>query len=352
MQTKNIIKNIISDENIYTLKDIQHFYCNHKVLDIEKLTIPRGKRIGVAGPNGSGKSTLLKLLAFGESPTLGTIFLNGKPEYPFSSQVRFKVSLLPQSSYLLNRTVAENIAYGLELRKKSKNIYTRVMDALDNVGLNSQTFANRKNHELSGGEARRVALAARLILEPEVLILDEPTAGIDAESALRIQDAIIDTSNKLNTTLIISSHDHEWLSDICENQLFLFKGKQIGSEKKNIIFGPFEPVSPQRWQTIEDKKNRFYVPLPPSPDSIALIDPKDVHLFSEKPQDKTNQTIITCQITRLFVTSFSSHIFVSMRVGLRRLLARVSRDNFDLTPGQKVYAVYDIGVVKWHDGVC
>jgi len=336
-------------DNIYTLNNIEHFYGNNKVLDIDSLTITRGKRIGIAGPNGSGKSTLLKLLAFVESPTKGSILLNGKQKFPFSSDTRSKMSLLPQSAFLLNRTVEENIAYGLKLRKQLKNIRTRIMDTMDSVGLNFHTFAKRKKYELSGGEARRVALAARLILEPEVLILDEPTAGIDVESAFKIQEVIIETSNLLNTTLIISSHDNEWLSDICEDQIFLFKGKQMGSEKKNVIFGPFEPVSQQIWQTVEDKKHRFKVPLPPSSNSIALIDPQNVHLFSEKPMQKANQTIISCYITRLFVTPFSPHIFVSMRMKQRSLLARVNRESFNLSPGQKIYAAYNIEDVKWYD---
>ncbi|MBF0449605.1 MAG: ABC transporter ATP-binding protein [Candidatus Magnetomorum sp.] len=338
-----------STDNIYELKHIQHFYGHNKALDISHLCIPRGRRFGVAGPNGSGKSTLLKLLAFCESPTKGTLLLNGKPAHMFSPSIRCKVSMLPQTSYLLNRTVAANIAYGLKLRHSTKNFNTLVMEALDSVGLNAHDFVYRRNHELSGGEARRVALAARLVLKPDVLVLDEPTAGIDAESTVRIQDSILDISKKLKTTLIISSHDHEWLSDICETQVFMFQGRPIGTEKKNIIFGPFEPVSAYKWQKIEDGQKRFIVPTPPSPHAIALIDPGDIHVFSEKPPLESDHIIIEGQITRLFVIPYCSAINLSIRLGQRHLLAQVKKENFKFFPGQRVYAVYKMGNVQWYD---
>ena len=115
-------------EIIYHLKDIQHYYGNTKVLNIDTLTIEKGSITALIGPNGSGKSTLLKLLAFAQKPTRGEIFYNGQISLPFSPTVRSKVTLLTQKPYLLKRTIFENIVYGLKIRKDTKNLEARVKE--------------------------------------------------------------------------------------------------------------------------------------------------------------------------------------------------------------------------------
>jgi len=342
--------NTDSNENIYDLNNIQHFYGKNKALDIKHLCIQRGTRFGLSGPNGSGKSTLLSLLGFCETPTKGNILFNGKSAHMFSINIRFKVSMLLQSSFLLKRTVAENILYGLNLRGITKNAHLQIQNALEMVGLNAQIFANRHHYQLSGGEARRVALAARLALEPEVLIMDEPTAGIDAESTVRIKEAILEISQKKQSTLIISSHDHEWLSDTCQTQLFMFKGTPFGKEKKNIIFGPFEPETADKWQKIEAGQKTITVPIPPSPHAIAMIDPQHIYLFKEKPHIESDQMMIQSQLTKLFVTPLSSVVYGSIKVGQRHMIAQIKEKSL-FFPGQMVYAVYKMKDIVWHDPV-
>ena len=177
------------DPSIYHLKNIRHYYGQKKVLDIGDLDIRTGSITGLMGPNGSGKSTLLKMLAFALKPTEGRIFYKGREESGFSPEVRLKVTLLTQKPYLLKRTVFDNIIYGLKIRNDRHNLEERVKTALSKVGLDFQTFSHRKWHQLSGGEAQRVALAARLILKPEVLLLDEPIASVDTKSAELIRTA-------------------------------------------------------------------------------------------------------------------------------------------------------------------
>ena len=109
-------------EHIFHLKEISHFYGDTKVLEIDDLKIEKGSITGLIGPNGSGKSTLLKLLAFAQQPTFGQIFYNGKQGFPFSPLVRSKVTLLTQKPYLLKRTVFDNIAYGLKIRKETEKL--------------------------------------------------------------------------------------------------------------------------------------------------------------------------------------------------------------------------------------
>ncbi|MBF0200594.1 MAG: ABC transporter ATP-binding protein [Desulfamplus sp.] len=200
-------------------------------LDIDALSIPRESIIGLTGPNGSGKSTLLKLLAFAFRPSTGTILFNGKPEYPFSGNVRCNITLLTQEPYLLKRTVFENINYGLKIRGREQKLNgqaeEKIRYALSHVGLDFEEFAHRKWNELSGGEAQRVAMAARLVLKPQVLLLDEPTASVDVESAAMIKESAAMSRQKWGTTIVAASHDSKWLEGFCDIHLHLIRGRVV-----------------------------------------------------------------------------------------------------------------------------
>lgn len=216
---------------IFELKNVEHIYSNRKALDITLLSIARETITGVVGPNGSGKTTLLKLLAFAMRPTAGTVRFNGNVEVPFSKSVRFGITLLTQEPYLLKRSVYDNISYGLTVRHKhgvngnsKKQIRMKIRVAMSYVGLDFNTFAQRKWNELSGGEAQRVAMAARLALKPEVLLLDEPTASVDAASAELIRDAARRARDDWGTTVVVASHDRNWLDGVCDNHIHLFEG--------------------------------------------------------------------------------------------------------------------------------
>lgn len=231
-----------SNSSIFELKQISHYYKNAKsaskqenVLEVDELTIPKGSITGLMGPNGSGKSTLLKLLAFAFKPTSGTILFNGRAEHPFSKNVRFNITLLTQEPYLLKRSVYDNIYYGLKIRKIHGYTHKRagkkkIRNAMAHVGLEFHQFAHRKWNELSGGEAQRVAMAARLVLKPQVLLLDEPTASVDVESAALIRDAAKKARLEWGTTVLVASHDRNWLGGVCDSDIYLRQGR-IGTKE-------------------------------------------------------------------------------------------------------------------------
>ena len=225
--------------DIYILNDVAHFYGNTRAFWVDHLLIEKGSIVGLIGPNGSGKSTLLKILAFVQKPTRGTILFKQKPASVFSEAVRFNVTLLTQEPYLLKRTVMANIAYGLKIRGRKNNLKIKVHKSLESVGLDPEKFAGRKWNELSGGEAQRVALAARLVLEPEVLLLDEPTASVDETSGQYIREAAFNAREKWGTTLIMASHDHQWLYSVCDTTLQLYDGKIFGNgtdtDRKSVV---------------------------------------------------------------------------------------------------------------------
>ncbi|MFW5936429.1 MAG: ABC transporter ATP-binding protein [Desulfosalsimonas sp.] len=209
---------------LYELENIRQVYADRVVLEIDRMVVYPGEIIGISGPNGSGKSTLLRILALVESPVQGRVFFSGRPTNPNDLQSRRQITLLSQSPYLLKRSVLGNVSYGLKIRgitgKKEK-----ARAALSMVGLDPQEFAGRMWYELSGGEAQRVALAARLALGPRALLLDEPTAYLDADSAERIRSAALYAGKKLNTALILVSHDNVWLGSVCQRILQMRRGR-------------------------------------------------------------------------------------------------------------------------------
>lgn len=208
---------------VISLENIVKSYAGRTALSIDSLDIDSGAIIGLAGPNGSGKSTLLRMLAFLDAPTSGTIKFMDMPTSTKPGAVHRQVTLLVQEPYLLKRTVHANISFGLKVRNKS-DISSKVHNALVEVGLEPESFSPREWFELSGGEAQRVALAARLVLKPKVLLMDEPTASLDTKSAQLIRQAALTARDRNNTSLVIASHDLPWLEEVSDRIIYLENG--------------------------------------------------------------------------------------------------------------------------------
>ncbi|WP_319765152.1 ABC transporter ATP-binding protein [Maridesulfovibrio sp.] len=209
---------------LYRLENITQRYNGRQVLSLNSFSVNEGSIVGLAGHNGSGKSTLMRMLAFLESPDSGKLYYDGREVEGPGLSLRREVTMLTQEPYLLKRSVAANVAYGLELRG-DKNVRDTVCNSLSRVGLKPEKFMHRNWFELSGGEAQRVALAARLAINPRVLLLDEPTASLDMESTRLIHDAAVSAREEQGTTLVIVSHDHLWLEDVSDTIFRLADGR-------------------------------------------------------------------------------------------------------------------------------
>jgi len=211
-------------ESLYQLENLSQVYGDRTVLEVDRLNIDVKTITGLIGPNGSGKSTLMRILAFLEEPAGGRGLFQGKPFSKVPLDLRRQVTMLSQEPYLLKRSVQANVAYGLKLRGAA-HIQDPVAGALEKVGLDPARFSHRSWRELSGGEAQRVALAARLVLKPKVLLLDEPTASVDRESSELILRAALDARDRWGTTLIIISHQLTWLRQIADRILSMDYGR-------------------------------------------------------------------------------------------------------------------------------
>ena len=221
--------------NIIKLENITYSYpgSDNFILDHLDLTINKGDTIGMMAPNGSGKTTLLHTIMGLCKPDSGTIEIFGnqlKHENDFIP-VRSKIGLLFQDSddQLFCPTVLEDVAFGpLNLgfsQQDSKDIAKKVL-----IKLGIQEFEQNVTHRMSGGQKRLVALAAVLAMGPEVLLLDEPTAGLDN----KVKEKLINILNELDITYLVISHEFDFVKAITNKIYSMEKGKVLTDEKIHI----------------------------------------------------------------------------------------------------------------------
>lgn len=198
-------------------------YRNTMVLDIDDLTIPKGIITGITGSNGAGKTTLLNIIAGLDDGFEGEVTYNG---LPISNHVRESMTLVFQKPYLFRRSVYDNIAYPLQIRNKSKEeIDKGVLSAAESLGI--EELLKKKGHQLSGGEAQKVAMARALSIRPRLLLLDEPTSNLDPDSTLRMEEAVRRYNYATGATIVIITHNMEQAERLCKNQIKLELGRMI-----------------------------------------------------------------------------------------------------------------------------
>lgn len=335
---------------IYQIENLRHYYGNQSALEVGRLEILPKSIVGLVGPNGSGKSTLLRLLGFVEEPSRGQIRYIGEPAYPFTDAVRFQVTLLPQEPYLLKRTVFNNVAYGLKIRGDSPILQKqKVAQALSWVGLGAEKFAPRAWNALSGGEALRVALAARLVLKPQVLLLDEPTASIDVESAHLIKEAALRARDHWGTTLVIASHDWQWLSETSDSVLHLYEGRVLGRGLQNIVTGPWRE-SPQGWERALSDGQCIVLPAPGNPAKAAIIDPAAIRIWMSLPDNAPAGHVIQGRLARITAEKKSPDLVATVLVDSMALTAKLPEEQMRrerIMPGREVWLQFDEDAVVW-----
>ncbi|MBP7686734.1 MAG: phosphate ABC transporter ATP-binding protein, partial [Thermoflexales bacterium] len=226
------------DKWLYQLSEIQHRYAARTILDLPALDIARGEVLALVGPSGSGKTTLLRLLQFLETPTQGAITFDGAPlDGQLDLNVRRRVATVFQSPALLDRSVYDNVAYGLHLRGL-RAAHDIIMAALERVGM--QNLARARARTLSGGEAQRVALARAIVLQPEALLLDEPTANLDPYNVGVIED-LVRAHGAM--TIVLVTHNVFQAKRLADRVGLLLSGKLIELGTADQFFS--RPIDPR-----------------------------------------------------------------------------------------------------------
>ncbi len=221
---------------IYQIAGLTQEYQKRRVLDVNTLEVRRGEVLGLVGPSGSGKSTLLRLLNFLEAPTSGEIHFLGQrfaPGLEMALEYRRRVTTVFQRPMLLERTVWENVAFGLRLRGRRDSNPT-IQSVIEEVGLGQ--LARQRARTLSGGEAQRVALARAMILQPDVLLLDEPTANLDPQNVVLIENIIRRINREHGVTLLLVTHNIFQARRLADRVIFLLEGKIIEDAETNEFF--------------------------------------------------------------------------------------------------------------------
>jgi len=326
------------------------------------LEIRKGEVFTLIGPSGSGKSTLLRLIDLLDFPTSGKIFFDGRDAAGSEKDrlaIRRRMSMVFQKPAVLNTTVAENVAFGLKFPGESAaEAEKKVRFALNLVGLSD--LYSRRAITLSGGEMQRVALARAMVTEPEVLLLDEPTANLDPVSSEMIEDLIVRINKRFGTTIVLSTHDMLQGQRLADRIGVIMDGllAQVGSSSE--IF--YQPKGRQiarfvgidaiaGGQVIENTgghalirvKETFFEALTPIPEghSVSLcIRPEDVTLTpSDSISQKTSmRNRIIGRITKIVPSGPFVRVTVDCGFVMVSLITRRSCTDLGLSVGALVIA--------------
>jgi tungstate transport system ATP-binding protein len=344
------------------LQGLSRRFGNHDAVQDVTLTIPRGSIFAFIGPSGSGKTTLIRLITLLDHPTTGRILVNGADtRAPPAEQLalRRRMAMVFQKPVPLTLSVAGNVAAGLRYRKvPPAEIGPRVEKALTLVGLTG--LADRDAATLSGGEMQRVALARALVTEPEVLLLDEPTANLDPENTALIEELILRINRERGTTIILSTHDLGQGQRLAGSIALLMKGRlhQAGNPR-DIFYHPsttdaarfvgVDNLLPGRIDgkdgdlaIISVSGNRFAAVTGalPGEDVMVCLRAEDLILSGSGIAECSARNTLTGTITRIALHGSFARVTVDTGFLVTALITRRSAEELEFREGQPICVTF------------
>jgi tungstate transport system ATP-binding protein len=317
-------------------------------LDIDYLGFQESKIYAIVGPNGSGKTTLLNILNLLAKPEEGQIFFRDQEIINNSNskilEIRRKMTLVDQDPFLFQSTVYGNVAYGLKVRSLSSIVQkNRIKNALEMVGLSG--FENRKADQLSGGEAQRVVIARALVIEPEILFLDEPTASIDQKHIDKVEKIITKIRRELKTTVIFTTHDLSQAYRLADEVISLLDGKIIQQIPENLLRGEIveEEDGSKRFKTMGNIK--FAIVSEKIGPAYISIDPRDIILSYEPFQSSARNSFLG-KTTKIIEQNHLVKLEIDIGIPLLVIITRESFFKMNFNLGSKVYLTFKASAVR------
>jgi len=276
---------------------VRHRYGARTVLDIERFQVSPGAAIAVVGPNGSGKSTLLRLLALLEQPCEGAVLLDGRPVWPRPPlALRRRVTLVEQRPLLFRGSARENLEFGLKVRGVSRHaMQGRIAELAERLAL--APLLERPRAALSDGEVQRLAVARALVLEPDILLLDEPVSSADRAAALALYRVLEEERTRRGLAFCLASHQLEdayrWADDIRA----LADGRLSPVTPENL-FRVNLPAGPEETKHVQVGPLTITVATDRSGPAILAVPPTDVFVSCE-PIASSARNVFRGRVSRL-----------------------------------------------------
>jgi tungstate transport system ATP-binding protein len=344
------------------VQNVVKSYDKKTVLAVDDLTVFKGEILALIGPNGSGKSTLLRTIARLEPFEEGSILFssNGGFEQCKPLVIRRRLAMVFQESLLFAGSVRDNIAYGLKVRHVSKQEITEKVQRITAM-LGIEHLLDRPSNRLSGGEAQRVSLARALILEPELLLLDEPMASLDPPTKEALLTDLHHILGELKTTVIYVTHEITEALTLADRLVVMGGGRilQVGSPKEvmtlpaskeiadfvgvdNIVEGEILDLSDGISKVKVDDNEVQAV----NPDGLngkiwVLIRPENVTISIEEIKEKTSvRNCFVGEITRVLDQGAFYRVMIDCGFPMFAFITKQSADEMKLAIGVKVWVSF------------
>jgi len=341
--------------------DLCQSYGERDILKSINLEVEQGEVFALIGPTGAGKTTLLRLIDLIDMPTWGRIYFDGVDTTTPARvrlEIRRRMSFVLQKPIVFNMSVYDNIACGLKWRGVGKGkIREKVSGILELVGLS--TGRNRNARTLSGGEVQRVAIARAIAIEPEVLLLDEPTANLDPVSASKIEELITSIIHRYDTTIIMATHDMSQGQRLADRIGVLVDGEIIQTGSSKDVF-----TSPRNREVADfvGVENIMDGVIVSNDDKVVTIDiggrvieaisdyavgeevsacirPEDITLALSKTSSSARNSFVG-EVTRAVSMGPLTRVEIDCGFPLVCLVTKRSAGELDLRKGKQVYATF------------
>jgi molybdopterin-binding protein len=329
-------------EPLFRIESLRFAYEADPVLELEELEIPGGGVTVLIGPNGSGKTTLLKLLNGLLSASTGRILYRGRPLNDQTLQgLRQESVLVHQDPYLFDGSVYGNVSYGLKVRRTPAPEARRtVAEALRTVGL--EAFEHRKARRLSGGEKQRVAIARALVLDPAVLLLDEPTANVDVDT-IELLEQLVKSLNAGGAAVIISTHHPAFAYRLGTQLVFMEEGRLVPG-RENIFKGTVESRD-ESFTYFRTGNCLLRCPAQEGNFTTAVLPLEDVILSTERIQTSA-QNQFAGTVRGVETIGHVAQVSLDCGFSVKALITEYSVESLEVVPGAEFFVTFKASAIR------